>query len=295
VSNIDRRRTRLNAYVISPLPLAVGLMTAGSPADAATVQTVSASTRADLSSASLYPGFVKKGTGYAMQGLISAPQANGVACAVVNDAYTTQAQVAVSGDVRDNDGPAGNSAAVASFTQGAHGAVSMDVLADSSNGSFVYTPDAGFSGTDNFTYTVVPNPSSCIVVNSTATVAITVSPVATTDSFAGVVGNGPVPGNVLTNDVGNDLTVIGNTQPAHGSANVAADGSFLYFPQPSFTGTDSFQYTIQDGSGGQSTSTVTLRVTAAAVVTATPAASTGALGLLASLLAWFGLRRRREH
>jgi hypothetical protein len=131
------------------------------------------------------------------------------------------------------------------------------------------------------------------VVNSVATVTITVSPLAVQDTFATSAGKF-VSGDVLSNDVGSNLSVIGNTQPAHGTANVAADGNFVYVPQPNFTGTDSFQYTLEDGSGDEATGSVTLQVAAAAPVVSTPAASSGALGLLASLLAWFGLRRRRE-
>ena len=132
------------------------------------------------------------------------------------------------------------------------------------------------------------------MVNSVGTVTVTVNPVATTDTFTAFVGTS-LSGNVLSNDIGSNLSVVGNTQPTHGSANVAADGSFIYVPQPSFAGADSFQYTVRDDAAGQSTGTVTLQVAAAPATVPTPTASTGALGLLATLLAWFGLRRRREN
>lgn len=290
----DSRRMRLRAQVISPLPLAVSLIAGGAQAETATVPAASAtegtSARVFANPAALSPAGSKR---YAALSTPTSPANILPTCTVVDDTYVTSVQTPVMQNVRDNDGPTGSSAPVASFTQGAHGAVSLDVQADSSNGSFIYTPDAGFSGVDSFTYTISSSPPACHVVNSTATVAITVNPVATTDSFGAIAGF-LASGNVLANDIGTNLSVVGNTQPSHGTANVAANGSFVYAAQPNFTGTDSFQYTVQSAGGGQATGSVILQVRAPAAVAPTPAASTGALGLLASLLAWFGLRRRRE-
>jgi VCBS repeat-containing protein len=62
------------------------------------------------------------------------------------------------------------------------------------------------------------------------------------DSFS---GHGTVTGNVLRNDL--DATaVVQNTNPAHGSVTVNADGTFTYTPQAGFTGTDTFTYTASD-------------------------------------------------
>jgi hypothetical protein len=51
---------------------------------------------------------------------------------------------------------------------------------------------------------------------------------------------------VLANDSGAPLIVVGNSNPAHGTLQLKSDGSFSYTPQPGFTGTDSFSYTISD-------------------------------------------------
>jgi hypothetical protein len=61
----------------------------------------------------------------------------------------------------------------------------------------------------------------------------------TADSFS---GHGKVTGNVLHNDPG-ATAVAQNTNPAHGSVTVNADGSFAYTPKAGFTGTDTFTYT----------------------------------------------------
>lgn len=69
---------------------------------------------------------------------------------------------------------------------------------------------------------------------------------------------------VLSNDIGTGLTVASSTQPLHGTAAVAADGSYTYTPVAGFSGTDTFSYTATDSSGTSSTGTVTITVTPAA-------------------------------
>jgi VCBS repeat-containing protein len=69
---------------------------------------------------------------------------------------------------------------------------------------------------------------------------------------------------VLANDSdpnGGTLSVTGNTQPAHGTATVNANGSFTYTPAANYNGADSFTYTLSDGQGGTATGTVNLTVT----------------------------------
>ena len=69
--------------------------------------------------------------------------------------------------------------------------------------------------------------------------------------------------NLLANDTdadGDPLTAALNTLPAHGSASVNADGSFTYTPAANYYGTDSFSYTVGDGSGSVSVGTVNITV-----------------------------------
>ncbi|EAQ10992.1 FecR family protein [Maritimibacter alkaliphilus HTCC2654] len=80
------------------------------------------------------------------------------------------------------------------------------------------------------------------------------------------VEDGPVTGNVLANDSDtddDDLSVIINTRPKHGTLTIGQDGSYSYTPEPDFNGTDSFTYTVSDGNGGTDSGTVTFTVTSA--------------------------------
>jgi len=69
--------------------------------------------------------------------------------------------------------------------------------------------------------------------------------------------------NVMSNDLGlgdPPVLVINNTDPANGNLVVNNDGSFTYTPTANYNGSDSFQYTIEDIDGDQSTATVSITV-----------------------------------
>ena len=67
--------------------------------------------------------------------------------------------------------------------------------------------------------------------------------------------------DVLANDTGAaGLTLVGHTQPAHGTLTDHGDGSFTYDGALDFRGTDTFTYTVADSLGNQDTATVTLAV-----------------------------------
>ncbi|MCU1542490.1 MAG: hypothetical protein JWM50_355 [Microbacteriaceae bacterium] len=183
-----------------------------------------------------------------------------VPTAAVNDTATTSPGSTVTKNATDGvlSNDTGTGLTVTANTQPSHGTVTMNP-----NGSYVYTPAAGFSGTDTFTYTVTASSNA----SSTATVAITVMPGAVND-IATTTANTPLavtaPGT-LANDSGTGLTVTGHTNPTHGGLVINADGSYIYTPTNGFSGTDTFTYTTTDSSGNTATGTVTLRITPVAV------------------------------
>ena len=165
-------------------------------------------------------------------------------------------------DVLANDTDANaDPLAVVGVTQGAHGTVV-------NNGNSVsYTPDADYFGPDSFTYTVSDN----VTGTDTATVTVSVAnvndaPVANNDNYnmnqdTTLVVN--VPG-VLDNDTdidGPTQTAVLDSNPTHFAAfNFNADGSFSYTPDPGFTGIDTFDYHVNDGSEDSNVATVTINV-----------------------------------
>jgi len=103
--------------------------------------------------------------------------------------------------------------------------------------------------------------------------SVRVSPVSVNDSYStiGNVGiNIPADQGLLSNDISPSGTVLSissstNLTTANGGTAIitAASGAFTYEPAAGFTGSDTFTYTIQNGSGLTSTATVNITVTSA--------------------------------
>jgi large repetitive protein len=133
------------------------------------------------------------------------------------------------------------------------------------NGSFDYTPDPNFNGTDSFTY----HATDGTLNSNTVTVTITVNPVndapvAQSDeynsSFGGISVNAP---GVLGNDTdvdGNGLTAVLDNNVSSGTLSLSSDGSFTYTPNLFFTGDDSFSYHANDGTSNSGQVMVTIHV-----------------------------------
>ena len=201
----------------------------------------------------------------------------GIAPAAVNDAYTTAANTALTvpaTGVLTNDTRGNPTAIITASTQPAHGTLTLNAT----DGSFVYTPTAGYTGSDSFTYTLTN-----VAGMSTGTVTITVNGVAPTAvaDTASVTTGLSVTIPVLANDMpGNPAaTLTAVSTPIHGTATISG-ASITYTPTSGYVGSDSFTYTISNGNGsfstGSSTGTVSLTVNAALVTSLTTTAPTGA-------------------
>jgi hypothetical protein len=94
----------------------------------------------------------------------------------------------------------------------------------SSDGAFRYTPDAGFSGTDSFTYNVYDG----IAISNVALVTVTID-AALNEAPVALVASGP--------------------DPSKGTVAVNADGTITYTSTAAGADTDSFSYTVADDQG----------------------------------------------
>lgn len=173
----------------------------------------------------------------------------------VNDTAATNPGRAVTINVLANDRDADNDTLTLSAVgQGANGTVAI------ANGQAVYTPRAGWSGTDTFTYTTNDGKGGFTVGSVNVTVAAgNLAPNLANDTHKLTV-RAPITLNVLGNDSdpnGDSLTITAVSQGAKGSVAIA-NGQVRYTPNATATGTDSFTYTVSDGKGGTSTATVWL-------------------------------------
>ncbi len=148
--------------------------------------------------------------------------------------------------------------------------LSLESVLSSSNGNtsidgnqVVYTPNANFNGTDNFSYTVTDGNGG----SATATVTIEVTsvndaPVANSDTVT-TEQNTAVQVQVLANDTdvdGDTLTVVSASGASEGTVEIQ-NNQILYTPNTDFLGTDSFTYDVSDGNGGTNTATVNVNIT----------------------------------
>ncbi len=192
------------------------------------------------------------------------------AATLVDDFVTVDEDDFVIVPIFDNDSDLPTTGTLTT-TDPANGTVTIDdngTPNDPTDDIVTYTPDPDFNGTDSFTYTVCNSSGDC----STATVTVDVLPIVDAfDDTATTQEDTPVDIDILAND--NDLPTTGTlttTSPANGTVTIndngtpndPSDDTVTYTPDPSFTGTDTFDYTICDALGNCDTATVTVIVTA---------------------------------
>lgn len=161
--------------------------------------------------------------------------------------------------VLDNDGTSGDGPLEAVLEQGP----SNGTLDLNSDGSFIYTPNAGFTGEDTFTYKANDGSADSNVATTTIDVRSVNDPPDAQNDSAATDENTALNVNVLANDTdpdGDALTVSDASDPAHGTATPDPDGTIRYAPDPGYSGSDSFSYTVSDGEGGADTATVNVTV-----------------------------------
>ncbi|HVK07445.1 MAG TPA: Ig-like domain-containing protein, partial [Gemmataceae bacterium] len=185
-----------------------------------------------------------------------------------NDAYSTnentQLTIAAPGVLDGDTDVEGSTLTAVLVGNVQHGSLTLN-----SNGSFVYTPAAGYNGPDSFTYRA----SDGSLTSNLATVTITVDsvndpPVADNDAYATdedtqlVVPAGTGVLNGDSDPEGSPLTAVLVDTVQHGSLTLNSDGSFTYTPAANYNGTDSFTYRANDGVLNSNLATVTLTINA---------------------------------
>jgi VCBS repeat-containing protein len=144
--------------------------------------------------------------------------------------------------------------------------VANGTLTLNADGTFDYTPNADFNGSDSFTYFANDG-----TVNSASSAAVTITVTELNDAPAGVNDVATTTEDiaaiidVLVNDSdvdGDTLVVSAVADGANGTVTNDGNGMVTYSPNADFSGTDSFTYTVDDSNGGTDTATVDVTVTA---------------------------------
>jgi len=157
-----------------------------------------------------------------------------------------------------------------------------------------YIPDAGFGGTDSYTYMITDSTAESSNV-ATVTVTVTQVPIAADDA-ASTSNKGPITINVLANDQGlvnPPFTVAAIPNAAFlGTAVVQSDNTILFTPSGGQEREDVLDYSVTDANGRSSIARVRVAITP--VQGNLPGEGSSALGpvglFLLALVTW--LRRR---
>ncbi|MVT08451.1 Ig-like domain-containing protein [Chitinophaga tropicalis] len=166
------------------------------------------------------------------------------------DSKTTNQDTPVNGVVTATDADGD----LLTFTKGtdpANGTVTVNP-----DGTYTYTPAAGYTGTDSFTITISDSNGATTTVTVYITVNTVTTPVApvATDDREDTKTNTPVVVRVLDNDNANGSALDAGsveivTQPDHGTVVVNEDGTITYTPANGYNGADLFTYRVKDAAG----------------------------------------------
>ena len=202
------------------------------------------------------------------------------------DTDTTDDDVPVTTDVLANDTGLGDTPLTVTVTT----APANGTAVVNPDNTVTYTPNADFSGTDSYDYTV----TDADLEASTATVNVTINavndaPVAADDAYSvdedDALTVATVDG-VLANDTdveGDTITAVLVSDVSNGTLSLASDGSFTYTPDADFNGTDSFTYTANDATDASEPAPVTITVNPQPDILISPA--TGPVGTTVSFTA----------
>lgn len=206
-----------------------------------------------------------------------------VAPVTVNSTLNTFENIAVNGilSANDRDGDPLNYSIVENGKKG------TAVITNASTGAYRYSPNAGETGTDRFTFKVHDG----LVDSDIATVALSIesvneAPVAM-DANLSIFNNAPVTGTLSAVDADGDLltySIVSNTSKGSVEISNASTGFYTYTPDTGAVGADSFAYIASDGQADSDIAIVTFQLQQVVIVKEDSAASGGGLNGLFILL-----------
>lgn len=186
-----------------------------------------------------------------------------------NDAYRVDEDstltVGLAKSVLNNDGNQFKYDALSAQLVSSSVSVGIHSLTFNANGTFTATFNPNFNGVAKFNYRVKQN--GAVIATNHVTINVKAkndAPTAVDDTF-NVAKNSPVSNlNVLGNDSdldGDDITILSKTNNANATIGITSDKKYITFkPKTNFTGNVTFQYTIRDPQGLQSTANITVHV-----------------------------------
>jgi YD repeat-containing protein len=204
-------------------------------------------------------GAVTQADGYTIhtftQSSTFTPAAN-TAPVAANDVFNAKPGGPRAFDPLRNDVDAdGDELFITQLTAAAYGTV----VTSADRRTVTYTPNAGYTGPDAFSYTVGDGRGGIATAQVTVNVRANTAPTAANDAI-NAVGGEPFTFDPRGNDTdpqGDELFIASVSGPGHGTATVSnRQRAVIYTGHSGYTGPDSFTYTVTDDQGETSTATV---------------------------------------
>ena len=191
----------------------------------------------------------------------------------VNIAGLNDAPVANDGNLNTNEDVAANGvlsatdvdSAVLTYSIVNNGTKGTAVITNASTGAYIYTPNAGTSGADSFTFKVNDDQLDSNIATITVNLAqVNDAPIANNGSLninEDVAANGVLSATDVDSAV---LTYSIVTNGSKGTAVItnAVTGAYIYTPNPNATGSDSFTFKVNDGQVDSNIATVGVSIAA---------------------------------
>ena len=138
-------------------------------------------------------------------------------------------------------------------------------LTDAAKGAYSYSPNADFSGSDSFTFTVNDGVESSTAASvSIVIAAVNDAPVAVAQTI-NMAEDAQLNDTLVGTDVDSDSLIYAlasNTVNGQLTLTDAATGAFSYSPNADFNGSDSFTFTVNDGVESSTAASVSIVIAA---------------------------------
>ncbi len=138
-------------------------------------------------------------------------------------------------------------------------------LTDAAKGAYSYSPNADFSGSDSFTFTVNDGVESSTVASVSIDItAVNDAPVAVAQTI-NMAEDAQLNDTLVGTDVDSDsltYALASNTVNGQLTLTDAATGAYSYSPNADFNGSDSFTFTVNDGVESSTAASVSISITA---------------------------------
>jgi len=179
---------------------------------------------------------------------VSVAAAPNTAPVALADSASTAFETPVTLAVLANDSDADGDTLSVTAVSGVNGTAIINA-----NGTITFTPASGFSGSESFSYTISDGNGGSASAN--VSIAVAAAPVVSNSAPVAVDDSASTAGSAVTIAVlGNDsdpdgdtLQVVSVTPGSKGTVTINSDGTLTYTPAKSFKSSDTFSYTVSDG------------------------------------------------